>query len=272
MQIKQKSTKIGRTVYTVRHMLNDQPNPAEQLTSARALRQSLKQIQANDAHLRLYLNLGQQLFEHGWGAGTCSSLLHALCTLLSAQHAILAIENAGKLIVFNQIGQTLPVGARIPMMGVLAMMLKNPVQFALHENKGAQLWTHNDTNQRDCLIPIALGRRGKGIIGLSGKKLTLEPAEIETLQMLAGLVGLAISQHQGPVRSEIDQTILENLTPREREILALLPAGLSNNELGIKLGIASGTAKIHVERVLNKLGVKDRTQAAVKAVELGYKS
>jgi len=55
---------------------------------------------------------------------------------------------------------------------------------------------------------------------------------VETLQTLAGLLGLAISQHQGPVRSEVDQSILESLTPREREIFALLPAGLSNNQLG----------------------------------------
>jgi DNA-binding NarL/FixJ family response regulator len=110
------------------------------------------------------------------------------------------------------------------------------------------------------------------VIALSGKKLVLNQAELEALQATSGLIALAISQHQGPARSEADLSILEKLTPREREILALLPSGLSNNELGIKLGIASGTAKIHVERVLNKLGVKDRTQAAVKAIELGYKS
>lgn len=268
----EKSTIIGRTVYTIRHMPNNLSNNLEQPTSARALRHSLKQAQASDTHLRLYLNLGQQLFEHGWGVNTAATLLHSLCSLLSAQHALLAIENSGKLIVFNQLGQTLPVGARIPMMGILAMMLKNPVRFALYENKGTQLWTHGDLSHHECLIPLALGQHGKGIIGFSGKRLTLEPAEIETLQAIAGLVGLAISQHQGPMRSEADQTILEALTPREREILALLPAGLSNNELGAKLGIAPGTAKIHVERILNKLGVKDRTQAAVKAVELGYKS
>ena len=248
------------------------PNSNEQPTSARALRESLKKTQANDTHLRLYLNFGQQLFEHGWGMATSSSLLHSLCTLLSAQHALLAIENSGKLVVFNQVGQTLPVGARIPMMGILANMLRNPVQFALQENKAAQLWTHHDISQHECLVPIALGKHGKGIVALSGKKLTLESAEVETLQAFAGLIGLAISQHQGPLRSEGDQTILETLTPREREILALLPSGISNNELGAKLGIAPGTAKIHVERIFNKLGVKDRTQAAVKAVELGYKS
>ncbi len=251
---------------------HSEDNQITQPTSARALRESLKQTQANDSHLRLYLNLGQHFFEHGWGLGASSTLLQSLCTLLSAQHALLAIESSGKLVVYNQVGQTLPIGTRIPMMGILALMLKNPVHFALYENKNAQLWTHGDIHHHDCLIPIALGQHGKGVIALSGKKLTLTSAEIETLQALAGLIGLAISQHQGPIRSEVDQTILETLTPREREIFALLPSGLSNNELGAKLGIAPGTAKIHVERVLNKLGVKDRTQAAVKAVELGYKS
>ena len=253
-------------------MQNAIVNHSEQPISARALRESLKQTQANDAHLRLYLNLGQQFFEYGWGVATSASLLNSLCTLLSAQHALLAIENSGKLVVFNQLGQTLPVGARIPMIGILALMLKNPVQFALRENKATQLWTHNDASQHECLFPIALGKQGKGIIAFSGKKLTLDSAELETLQALAGLIGLAVSQHQGPARSEVDQSILTSLTPREREIFALLPSGLSNNALGAKLGIAPGTAKIHVERILNKLGVKDRTQAAVKAVELGYKS
>lgn len=263
-------------MYTERHMPTDLYNQsADNLTqpsSARALRQSLKETQAHDTHLRLYLQFGQQLFNQGWSVNTANSLLQAICHLVSAQHGLLAIENMGKLVIFTQIGQTLPVGARIPMMGILAQVLKNPVQFSVHENKNTALWTHNDATHHECLIPLALGQHGKGVIALSGKKLLLGMAETEALQAVCGLTGLAITQHQGPVRSEADQSILATLTPREREILALLPAGLSNNELGLKLGIASGTAKIHVERVLNKLGVKDRTQAAVKAIELGYKS
>lgn len=264
------------------HKLDSSPGSARALEpgsaralepgSARALRHSLKQTQANDTHLRLYFNLGQLLFEQGWSENTAASLLHALCTITTAEHALIALENAGKLVVYQQTGQTLPVGTRIPMMGILAVMLKNPVQFALYENKGTQIWTHGDSQHHDCLLPLGLGKYSKGMIALSGKKLTLGESEVETLQSLAGMLGLAISQHQGPVRSDIDQAILETLTPREREIFALLPSGLSNNELGAKLGIAPGTAKIHVERVLNKLGVKDRTQAAVKAVELGYKA
>lgn len=259
-------------MYTDQHMPNDLSDSLNQPSSARALRQSLKETQANDTHLRLYLNFGQQLFSHGWSVIAATNLLNSLCNLLSAQHAVLALEQSGKLVIYAQIGQTLPLGARVPMMGILATMLKSPVQFAVHENKNTAFWTHADLQHHECLIPIAVGQHGKGVIALSGKRLVLNPAELEALQATSGLIGLAISQQQGPARSEADLSILEKLTPREREIFALLPAGLSNNELGIKLGIASGTAKIHVERILNKLGVKDRTQAAVKAVELGYKS
>ena len=253
-------------------MTSNALNHLDEPTSARALRDNLKHTQANDTYLRLYLNLGVQLFEHGWDTNVAHHLLKSICNIVSAQHALLAIESSGKLVVFTQIGQTLPVGSRIPMMGILATSLKAPVNFLLHENKKMQIWTHGDINHHECLIPIATDHFGKGIIALSGKKLILENTETENLKSIAGLVGLAINQQKNPVNNEIDRAILESLTPREREIFALLPSGLTNNELATKLGIATGTAKIHVERVINKLGVKDRTQAAVKAVELGYKS
>jgi len=59
------------------------------------------------------------------------------------------------------------------------------------------------------------------------------------------------------------------LTEREREILALLAHGASNREISETLYIASGTVKNHLSNILGKLGVRDRTQAALKARELG---
>jgi DNA-binding NarL/FixJ family response regulator len=59
------------------------------------------------------------------------------------------------------------------------------------------------------------------------------------------------------------------LTEREREILALLACGASNREISETLYIASGTVKNHLSNILSKLGVRDRTQAALKARELG---
>ncbi|WP_397458732.1 response regulator [Pseudomonas asplenii] len=61
----------------------------------------------------------------------------------------------------------------------------------------------------------------------------------------------------------------ENLTARERQVLGLVAGGLSNREIGEKLGITTGTAKAHVERVIGKLGAADRTQAAVRGIALG---
>ena len=62
---------------------------------------------------------------------------------------------------------------------------------------------------------------------------------------------------------------LTPLTDREREILALLARGASNREISETLYIAGGTVKNHLSNILSKLGVRDRTQAALKARELG---
>lgn len=245
----------------------------EEVASARELRQSLKKTQTNDAYLRLYIQFGQQLFEQGWNQESATSLLTTMCTLFAAEHGFIASENMGKLTVICNRGATLPIGARIPMIGILANILKNPVKFNLQQNAGNHLWTHGELeNYKDCIIPIANQQHSLGIIALSGKQMQPNEDDVQTMHALAGLIGVAMLQQQPREQTVVDRAILDNLTPREREIFALMPSGLSNIELANKLGIAPGTAKIHVERILNKLNVKDRTQAAVKAVELGYKS
>ncbi|MFG6199548.1 response regulator [Nonomuraea sp. JJY05] len=59
------------------------------------------------------------------------------------------------------------------------------------------------------------------------------------------------------------------LTDREREVLALIAAGRSNREIARSLAVAEKTVKTHVSNVLMKLGVQDRTQAALYAVRHG---
>ncbi|HXG25458.1 MAG TPA: response regulator transcription factor [Candidatus Binatia bacterium] len=59
------------------------------------------------------------------------------------------------------------------------------------------------------------------------------------------------------------------LTPRELEILGLMARGHTNREIAERLIVAVGTIKVHVEHILGKLGAADRTQASVRAVELG---
>ena len=62
---------------------------------------------------------------------------------------------------------------------------------------------------------------------------------------------------------------LERLTPREREVLVLLGRGFPNKQIASELGLAEKTVKTHVGHVLEKLGVADRTQAAIVAVRVG---
>jgi two-component system, NarL family, response regulator LiaR len=59
------------------------------------------------------------------------------------------------------------------------------------------------------------------------------------------------------------------LTPREHEVLALIVAGMANKRIARELGLSEKTVKAHVGRLLAKLGVADRTQAALLAVRTG---
>ena len=66
--------------------------------------------------------------------------------------------------------------------------------------------------------------------------------------------------------------LTEPLSDRELEILHLVATGASNKEIAAQLYIAEGTVKNHLTNILGKLGVRDRTQAALKAHELGLLS
>ncbi|MBC8506839.1 MAG: response regulator transcription factor [Anaerolineales bacterium] len=72
-----------------------------------------------------------------------------------------------------------------------------------------------------------------------------------------------------PAKRSVNVGLPESLSEREIEILKLLAQGLSNKEIAKQLFLAEGTVKNYVSNVLSKLGVTDRTQAALRARELG---
>ena len=68
------------------------------------------------------------------------------------------------------------------------------------------------------------------------------------------------------------EELLDSLTPRETDVLRLLARGESNPEIARSLLLSRSTIKLHVQHILAKLGVADRTAAAARAVELGLLS
>jgi DNA-binding NarL/FixJ family response regulator len=116
-------------------------------------------------------------------------------------------------------------------------------------------------------------------LGTSGFLLKVAPPEqlLRALRAVAdgqALIDPAVTRQvieafsrQGPPRER--PPALDELTPRELEVLQLVARGLSNAEIAAELVVSSATVKTHVNHVLMKLGLRDRTQAVVLAYEAG---
>lgn len=116
---------------------------------------------------------------------------------------------------------------------------------------GASGFLLKDAQPEDLLTAIRTVHRGDAVIAPSATRRLLERV---------------IS---APQTAEQDASALDPLTEREREVLALMGRGRSNQEIGARLFVAEATVKTHVGRVLAKLGARDRVQAVIIAFETG---
>ena len=94
-------------------------------------------------------------------------------------------------------------------------------------------------------------------------------AEEMTGKLVAAYRGAASPPAAAPDPVAAPASPIEQLSPREREILRGIARGASNKEIARELGIAETTVKIHVQHVLRKLGLNSRVQAAVLATAQG---
>lgn len=119
---------------------------------------------------------------------------------------------------------------------------------------GAAGFLLKNTEARDLLAAVRTVARGEGLI-----------APAVTRRLIAEFAA------PRPVRAPgaRDPEILDVLTRREREVLSCLGQGLSNAEIAVRLCMAEATVKTHVSRLLGKLDLRSRVQAAVLAQELG---
>ena len=107
----------------------------------------------------------------------------------------------------------------------------------------------------------------------------MEPAELlQAVRVVArgdallapGVTRRLIAEFAGrPEQRRITAPDLNVLTDREREVMVLVAAGRSNDEIGVELFISPATAKTHVSRAMSKLGARDRAQLVVLAYESG---
>ncbi|WP_082084112.1 response regulator [Paenibacillus beijingensis] len=93
--------------------------------------------------------------------------------------------------------------------------------------------------------------------------------QVELHPEAAGQLMDLIAEAEPPKPPERNPDLLAELTKREQEVLRLIASGKSNKEIAEILVITEKTVKTHVSHVLNKLGMADRTQAAIYAIKYG---
>ncbi|RGE21919.1 response regulator transcription factor [Leucobacter sp. wl10] len=132
--------------------------------------------------------------------------------------------------------------------------------------------TYEDDDQ--ILAAIEAGAGGYLVKAAPAEELAAGVRAVAAGQMvLAPSVAAALAQAArggapaGAPGAEADPS--PGLTPREREILALVAEGLSNPEIAGRLFIGESTVKTHLLHVFEKLGVSDRTRAVIRAMEIG---
>ncbi|MGW2743216.1 response regulator [Streptomyces sp. NPDC001450] len=117
---------------------------------------------------------------------------------------------------------------------------------------GAAGFLLKNTEARALLEAVRTVARGEGIV-----------APAVTRRLIAEFAAKPVRE------TTADPSVLDGLTRREREVLSCIGEGLSNAEVAARLEMAEGTVKTHVSRLLAKLALRSRVQAAVLAQELG---
>jgi len=161
--------------------------------------------------------------------------------------------------VMDGLTATRRIKDKFPHTSVIVLTLYNNEQYVIEAVKaGAAGYLLKNASREE--ISRTIREVSKG--GLLIKTTMLQKA-------LAGAVeggAVALDYRGKPWGAAAD---FEALSAREREVLKLLVEGMTNKDIGARLYITEDTAKKHVQNIIYKLQVSDRTQAAVKAIRLG---
>ncbi len=156
---------------------------------------------------------------------------------------------------------TRELGARFPEVKVIILTTFEDDETVFEGLKaGARGYLLKDISSEEMAEAVRKVAAGEALIQsrITGKVL----AEFSRLAM-------ATDRQSSPKTGAVSEALPVPLTEREREVLQALARGLSNREIAEQLVITEGTVKNHVSSLIEKMGVRDRTQAVLKGQELG---
>ncbi len=132
------------------------------------------------------------------------------------------------------------------------------------------------TFETDDYVVAALRAGASGFLGkgvepeelIAGIRLVAAGEALLSPQATRSVIARVVGQPAGPTDGVPDRT-LDALTEREREVMALVAQGLSNDDIATRLHLSPLTAKTHVNRAMSKVGARDRAQLVVLAYRSG---
>jgi len=155
--------------------------------------------------------------------------------------------------VMDGVAATREISRRWPQIGVIILTTFDDDEYVIDGLKaGARGYMLKDADSSEIVAAVHAVARGEALI---------QPSI--TRKVLAEFARLADAQRSTPT------PLVEPLTDREMEVLRGIAAGQSNREIADQLCISEGTVKNHVSNLLAKLAVRDRTQAIIRARDLG---
>lgn len=244
--------------------------------SARLTRTRYRLGESSTARWRLLVDAAAVLADGGARPAALAAVLGKALAFLALDDGVLLQAQDDGLFVRAAQGPVTPAGARVTPTHTLLAAMRHSQQAALVQQDVVSALRIGRERQAglEVLVPLRVDDRNRGILALLGGPAALPPSaeDLATLQALATLLASVLAASAQAARTAAqDPAALRNLlTPRELQVFALLPSGMTNAEMGQRLGIATGTVKVHVERILHKLDLGDRTQAAVRAADFGF--
>ncbi|MFS2139122.1 response regulator transcription factor [Duganella sp. Dugasp56] len=250
--------------------------PADTPANARSARSRYRHSEGSAARLRLLTDAGIAFADDGNSAAALNMILAKTLAFLSMEEGVLLYRHDDGLHVHAAQGPVAPVGARLPITGALhAALLENALPLVQQDIQSRLRIGRDKAIGLEVLVPLRFHGRSAGILALMSARPVSPPNadDLSALQILGTMFAAAYLADSKPAsRAAANESAakLKQLTSRELQVFAMMPRGLTNAAMAQELGIAAGTVKVHIERILHKLDLRDRTQAAVYAVDCGF--